>query len=70
MQHIEENALDCHLVKNVVDLGSIFGSKVCVEGVESAGMRDILRQFHAKSFQGYFYAKPLPLEDLMIWKKN
>ena len=70
VQHIEENALDCQLVKNVVDLGSIFGSKVCVEGVETAGMRDILRQFHAKSFQGYFYAKPLPLEDLMTWKKN
>ena len=63
VQHIEESETDCQLVENVVELGTIFGSKVCVEGIETAGMRDILRQFRAKSFQGYFYAKPLPLPE-------
>ena len=53
-----------------VGLGSVFGAKVCVEGVETESMRDTLRSFHVQSFQGYFYAKPLPLEQVLAWKKE
>ena len=31
-------------------------------------MRDILRQFRAHSFQGYYYARPLSPEELLQWK--
>ena len=65
---IEESEISRKLVLNIVDLASIFGSKVCMEGVETAGMRDILRDFHVGSFQGYYYAKPLPLEQALEWK--
>ncbi len=67
---IEEKEIDRLLVSNIVNLASIFGSKVCVEGVETAGMRDILRCVHVNSFQGYFYANPLPLEQLLCWKQE
>jgi EAL domain-containing protein (putative c-di-GMP-specific phosphodiesterase class I) len=30
-------------------------------------MRDILRRYHVKSFQGYYYAKPLPLDQFLLW---
>ena len=53
-----------------MDLASVFRSKVCVEGIETAGMRDILREFHVQSFQGYYYAKPIPLEQCLVWKKE
>ena len=65
---IEESETDRKLIRSVTDLASIFGSKVCVEGVETAGMRDILRSFHVGSFQGYYYAKPLPPEEIPGWK--
>ena len=68
--NIEKNIADRYLVKNVVDLASIFKSKVCVEGIETAGMRDILREFRVQSFQGYYYAKPIPLEQCLVWKKE
>ena len=68
--NIEKNDTDRYLVKNVVDLASVFKSKVCVEGIETAGMRDILREFHVQSFQGYYYAKPIPLEECLVWGKD
>ena len=70
VKNIENNNTDRHLVKNVVDLASVFKSKVCVEGIETAGMRDILRGLHVQSFQGFYYAKPIPLEECLVWKKE
>ena len=70
VSNIEKNDTDKYLVKNMVDLASVFRSKVCVEGIETAGMRDILRHLHVQSFQGYYYAKPIPLEQCLVWKKE
>ena len=68
VQAIEENKTDRQLVRHITEVASIFGAKVCVEGIETAGMRDILKNYQVKSFQGYFYAKPLPLEQVLEWK--
>ena len=65
VMNIEQDELDRQLVRNVASLALIFGAKVCVEGIETAGMRDILRDFRVNSFQGYFYAKPLPPEQML-----
>ena len=65
---IEESDVDRQLIRSIVDLAAIFGSKVCVEGIETTGMRDILRGFRVKSFQGYYYAKPLPAGEIPEWK--
>ena len=54
-----------NIIRNIVDLAGVFGARVCVEGIETAAMRDILREFRVKSFQGYYYAKPLPPEKMM-----
>ncbi len=64
VEMIEENPVDRELIKYFTGIASIFGAKVCVEGIETSGMRDILQQFNVKSFQGYYYAKPLTLDKL------
>jgi diguanylate cyclase (GGDEF)-like protein len=66
---IEENDIDRKLVRNIADLASIFSAKVCVEGIETQGMKIILKQYHVKSFQGYYYAKPLALEHFLKWRE-
>ncbi len=68
VQMIEENEIDRKIVASIADLASIFGAKVCVEGIETAGMRDILKSYRVESFQGYYYARPLLLERFMEWK--
>ena len=66
---IEEKETDRLLVRNITDLAATFSAKVCAEGIETAAMRDILRGFRVGSFQGYYYAKPLPPEQATAWKK-
>lgn len=67
---IEENEVDRQIVRSIADLASVFNAKVCVEGIETSGMRDILNHYHVESFQGYYYAKPLMLEQFLTWRKR
>ena len=70
VRKIEENDIDRQIVRTIADLASIFSAKVCVEGIETEGMRDILKRYHVESFQGYYYAKPLMLENFLDWMGN
>jgi EAL domain-containing protein (putative c-di-GMP-specific phosphodiesterase class I) len=65
---IEENEVDRQIVRSIAELASVFGAKVCVEGIETDGMRDILKRYQVESFQGYYYARPLPSEELLTWR--
>ena len=69
-REIEQNETDRQLVRTMIDQASIFNVKVCVEGIETAGMRDILQQFNVESFQGYYYAKPLELTKFVEWDRS
>jgi FOG: EAL domain len=69
VQGIEADDIDRQLIGNIADLACIFGAKVCVEGIETEGMRDILKHYHVESFQGYYYAKPLMIDDFLDWEK-
>ena len=62
---IEEDKKERELIENFVNVASTFGALVCVEGIETEGMKDILKSYRVKSFQGYYYAKPMPLEDFL-----
>ena len=62
---IEEDRKERELIENFVNVASTFGARVCVEGIETEGMKNILKKYRVKSFQGYYYAKPMPLEDFL-----
>ena len=61
---IEEDEKEKALVENFVNVAATFGAKVCIEGIETEGMKEILKKYRVQSFQGYYYAKPLPIEEL------
>ena len=61
---IEEDEKEKALVENFVNVASTFGAKVCIEGIETEGMKEILKKYRVQSFQGYFYGKPLSIEEL------
>ena len=69
VRRIEANDIDRQVIRSIADLATIFGAKVCIEGIETEGMRDILKRFHVESFQGYYYAKPLLIEDFGDWER-
>jgi EAL domain-containing protein (putative c-di-GMP-specific phosphodiesterase class I) len=40
------------------------GMSVIAEGVETAAQRDFLAERGCRSYQGYFFSRPLPWEQL------
>jgi len=50
-----------------IELGHELGMKVVAEGIETADQAAALREKHCDIGQGYYYAKPLPLDELKRW---
>ena len=53
------------LVENFSNLAESFGTKICVEGIENAAMREVLMNYNVQSFQGYYYSKPVEIDIVM-----
>jgi EAL domain-containing protein (putative c-di-GMP-specific phosphodiesterase class I) len=50
------------IVKAVIDLAHNFSLKVVAEGVESQAIASALAEMRCDILQGYFFDKPLPIE--------
>ena len=70
VMRIEEDDKERELMEHFASLASAFGAKVCVEGVETEGMKEILQRYRVQSFQGYYYAKPMEFTDFVKWEKS
>jgi len=54
---------DAAIVKTIVTLGQNLGMTVIAEGVETIGQRNVLASLGCLNYQGYFFSRPLPLQD-------
>ncbi|WP_294623449.1 bifunctional diguanylate cyclase/phosphodiesterase [uncultured Bilophila sp.] len=54
------------LLKAIVDMARINGMAIVAEGVETAEVRDIVQASGVDYIQGFFYAKPMPEEELIL----
>ena len=70
VKDIEEDELEKKLLENFTGLAGIFGPAVCVEGIETSGMCNIIRDYGIHSFQGYYYSKPISIDALMVKVKE
>jgi diguanylate cyclase (GGDEF)-like protein len=55
------------IARMVVDLGRALGMEIVAEGVETEAQQQALRALGCHIGQGYFYARPMPAEDLQGW---
>ena len=55
---------DQQIVKSIVEIGKALDIKVIAEGVETVEHADLLRALGCDTFQGYYLARPMPLEQL------
>jgi len=54
----------------IVDIGKILGLNIVAEGVENKEQLDFLKEIKCSQVQGYYYSKPLPVEDFeKLYKK-
>lgn len=71
VQTLDRGSSDALLVKSTIDLAHSLGMTVTAEGVETAESLAILKAMGADTAQGYYIAKPLPMDDMLgFWKQG
>jgi len=65
IQHIGSLDEKQAVVDAIIQMSHRLKMKVVAEGVEQAQQVDILRKMNCDIIQGYYYSKPLPLNELM-----
>ena len=58
------------LLESTMDLIKKLGKEICVEGVETAEMRDLLIRLGADYLQGFYFSKPLPEAEYIEFLKE
>ena len=59
------------LINNIIKLAKSLGITVIAAGVEAESFLKILRSFHFKFAQGFYFSKPLPIEEIIdLLQKN
>lgn len=54
-----------HIIRAIISLAHSLQMSVVAEGVETEGQLEFLRQQHCDEVQGYYYARPMPWQQLI-----
>ncbi len=63
---INDNTNDAFIVETVITLGQKLGMSVVAEGVENIEQWEILKSLGCDTFQGYYFCKPTPVQELVF----
>jgi len=63
VRHLTEDATDAMVAQTVIAMGRGLGLEVIAEGVETAAQHEFLLAQGCDAFQGFRFARPLPLPD-------
>jgi diguanylate cyclase (GGDEF)-like protein len=59
-----------HIIRAIISLAHSLQISVVAEGVETEGQLEFLRQQNCDEIQGYYYARPMPWNDLVQFLHN
>ena len=64
---IGTDAVNATVTDMIITLAQRLKLKLVVEGVETAEQIAYLRERQVEAVQGYYYARPLPIQDFPAW---
>ncbi|MDP3819714.1 MAG: EAL domain-containing protein, partial [Methylotenera sp.] len=67
VRNIATSNQDKEIVQSVVKLAHSLGKEVVAEGVENLACLTILKELKCEKIQGYYYAKPMPFDEFVLW---
>ncbi len=70
IQEIPADEDDKAITKAIIAMGKTLGLTVVAEGVETREQLDFLREQNCPHIQGYFFQRPLPANEFLIWIRN
>ncbi|MBT1065548.1 EAL domain-containing protein [Bowmanella sp. Y26] len=65
IQDLTCNNKACSIVKNLTAMVADLSLNLVVEGVETIEQHELLRQLGCQQSQGYLYARPMPMQELL-----
>lgn len=68
--HIQPETKEFHVLKYMIDLAHHLHMEVVAEGIEIVEQQDLVKSYKGNYAQGYFYAKPMPIEQLISFMKS
>lgn len=66
VKDLPDDEEDAAITKAIIALGKSLNLKLIAEGVETQGQRDFLAEHGCDAIQGYFYAVPMPAEEIIL----
>ena len=70
VDHITDDQSDKEMIESIINMGKTLGMAVLAEGVETQAHVQILKNAGCDIFQGYYFSKPLALEELRLFIKQ
>lgn len=70
IRNCPEDREDAALVRTIIDLAHSLKQTVIAEGVEREEQLNFLRKNRCSEIQGYFYSRPLSVEDFALFMEN
>ncbi len=71
VDNIETDIPKQSILRAITSCARELGKKVCVEGIETHKMAEFIRMhFPVTNFQGYYFSKPVPIDDFMVYYYN
>lgn len=67
IDNIFHNQQDQDLIRSILAIGKISKSKIVAEGVETKEQAQWLKEAQCDLIQGYYYAKPMPIDELILF---
>lgn len=65
---LENDSRERALVHAIITLGHALGLTVVAEGVETERQASLLREIGCDTFQGFLFARPMPVQDFLVFK--
>ncbi|MDN0085598.1 EAL domain-containing protein [Crenobacter sp. SG2305] len=62
---MEDDSLRSSLIPEIIGIARAIGSQVVAEGIENAQQAEQLRKMGVEYGQGYYFAKPMPIQDFV-----
>jgi EAL domain-containing protein (putative c-di-GMP-specific phosphodiesterase class I) len=64
VRDVHSNPVDAAIARSIITLGQSLGLVITVEGVETEEQRSFFTFHGCRSFQGFLFGMPVPVEDL------
>lgn len=62
IRNIRQKPQNQAMVQSIVDYAKRTNTETCIEGIENKEVSDYIKQFGATWHQGYYYSKPVPID--------